>query len=157
MTKSELGRSRTFASLRFAGDGLDPDRMTEVLRTAPTLAYRKGEVFKRSRGHQVRGRTNLWLLSSKGRVQSLELSDHLKFLLGILFPGASDEVAERLRGMLRDGRIKADVSCFWAGLPGMMPPAVPEQVRAALASLPAEIETDFVTDCDAEGDGGSAD
>lgn len=145
-TKSEPGAIIAFASLRFAGDGLDPSRITAILDIIPTLAYRKGEIFKRSRGHEVRGRTNLWLLSSKSRVQSSELSDHLEYLLTVLFPGGSDDRAERLRAMLRDGHVQADVCCFWAGSPGMTPPVIPEHVRVALTSLPAEIETDFVTD-----------
>lgn len=128
------------------GDGLDPSCVTEILFVAPTLAYRKGEIFKRSRGHEVRGRTNLWLLSSRGRVQSSNLSDHLEYLLAILFPDGSDERAERLRAILRGGQVEADIGCFWAGPPGMPPPIVPEHVRTALATLPAEIETDFVTD-----------
>lgn len=88
-TKSERGTLTAFASLRFAGEGLDPARVTEILHLSPTLAYRKGEIFKRSRGHEVRGRTNLWLLSSEGRVQSSELKDHLEYLLAILFPDGS--------------------------------------------------------------------
>ncbi len=85
-TKSEARTLKTFASLRFRGDRLDPGRVTAILGAAPTTAYRKGEIFKRSRGHEARGRTGVWLLSSNGHVSSPELDRHLRFLLAILFP-----------------------------------------------------------------------
>jgi hypothetical protein len=140
-TRSEA--SKTFASLRFKGDRLEPRRVTEILHADPTTAYRKGEVYKRSRGHEVRGRTGLWLLSSKGRVESSDLNDHLNYLLTILFPNSSDDRVEQLRELLRDGHIEADVSCFWFGKPGSFSPTIPEDIRAALERLPARIERDF--------------
>ena len=66
-TKSDPRTLTTYASLRFIGDRLEPSRLTELLREQPTTAYRKGEVYKRSRGCEVQGRTGLWLLSTKGR------------------------------------------------------------------------------------------
>lgn len=136
----------TFASLRFTGDRLDPGRLTEILRAAPTAAYRKGEVYKQSRGHEARGRTGLWLLSSKGHVNSSDLNEHLGYLLTVLFAGDSGDRVDRLRDLMRDDDIKADVGCFWYGGDGALPPVIPPRVRKAFARLPAAIETDFQTD-----------
>jgi len=52
-TKSGPKALDVFASLRFFGDRLEPRRISEILNTIPTLAYRKGEVFKKSRGTDI--------------------------------------------------------------------------------------------------------
>jgi Domain of unknown function (DUF4279) len=118
---------------------LGPERITRILGVEPTLAYRKGEVYRRDgRGHAVRGRTGLWLLSSEGRVQSSDVIEHLRFLLAILFPST-----DPLRELLRDGDIEADVPVFWHGAPGSPRPTIPDEVRAAFRRLPAKIEQDF--------------
>jgi hypothetical protein len=139
--KSEA--SKTFASLRFKGDRLEPSRVSDILHVDPTTAYRKNEVYKRSRGHEVRGRTGVWLLSSKGHVESSDLSDHLRYLLTILFPDPSSDRVDQLRKMLRDGHVEADVSCFWFGKPGSFRPEISNDIAAAFERLPARIDTDF--------------
>jgi len=145
--KPESGTLKTFASLRFRGEALEPDRVTAILDAAPTTAYRKGEVFKQSGDHKARGRTGLWLLSSEPHAASADLDAHLRYLLAILFPPNSEERIQRLRDLMREDRLEADVNCFWYGRAGAEFPMIGEDVRAAFASLPATIETDFHTDC----------
>jgi hypothetical protein len=145
-TRSKPGTLLTYASLRFTGDALEPNWISDLLGTEPKTAYRKGEVYKVSRGHEVRGRTGLWRLSSKGAVDSADLNEHLAYLLAILFPANSEELVDRLRALMHDKGIEADVSCFWYGEHGAQPPVVPEDFRASFARLPATIETDFDTD-----------
>jgi hypothetical protein len=145
-TKSEPGTLVTFASLRFSGDRLEPALLTEMLNTAPTTAYRKGEIYKRSRGREVRGRTGVWLLSSEGRVDSLDLNDHIKYLLDIIFPSGSDDRLKPLQHIVREDGVEADIGCFWHGEHGARPPVITDDIRARLARIPAEIETDFDTD-----------
>jgi hypothetical protein len=113
---------------------------------APTTAYRKGEIYKRFRGHEARGRTGLWLLSSKGRIDSLDLNDHLDYLLGIVFSDASEKRLQQLQVLLRECRLEADAPCFWYGERGAQPPVIRDDVRVRLARIPAEIEPDFDTD-----------
>jgi hypothetical protein len=125
------------------GDRLDPKEITEVLRVTPTKAYRKGQVYKHSRGREVRGRTGVWLLSSKGHVQSSDLNAHLNYLLGVLFPGNSNDRASSLRDILRAERLEADVPAFWYGTPGAHAPSIRDDIREAFARLPAQIEADF--------------
>jgi hypothetical protein len=142
-TKSSPGTLKAFASLRFRGDRLEPDRLTEILGNTPTLAYRKGEAFKRSRGQEARGRTGLWMLSTEKHISSIELDEHLRYLLAMLFPADTRGRLDRLRELMREQQIAADVSCFWYGEAGAEAPVIAEDVRSALARLPAEIETDF--------------
>jgi hypothetical protein len=37
---------RAFATLRFAGDALDPNEISRVVKEQPTKAYRKGETYR---------------------------------------------------------------------------------------------------------------
>lgn len=136
----------TYASLRFSGDRLEPDRITAILGIPPSLAYRKGEVFKRSRGHDIRGRTGLWLLYSKGGVASLDLNDHLQHLLAVALQKRGERALAELRHYMREADVEADVGCFWYGEHGARPPVIREDIRERFACLPAEIEEDFDTD-----------
>jgi hypothetical protein len=78
-------------------------------------------------------------------VQSSDLNDHLRYLLGILFRRGSGEKVSRLRDMLRDGHIEADINCFWYGARGAPYPTIPNEIYAALDRLPARIQKDFHT------------
>ena len=44
MTNSE-NTTRAFATLRFAGDALDPEEISRIVKEEPTRAYRKGETI----------------------------------------------------------------------------------------------------------------
>ncbi len=147
-TNSETGAVRAHASLRFMGDALDPGEITAIVGVPPTLAYRKGEVYRRSRdgAKEARGRTGLWLLSTRGQVEGADLGRHLSYLLGVLFPPGGDDRLDRLRDLMRAKGIAADVGCFWYSKRGAQPPVISEEVRQAFARLPACIETDFDTD-----------
>jgi hypothetical protein len=145
-TKSKAGTLVTNAGLNFAGDRLEPDRITALLGVQPTIAYRKGEVYKRSRGHDARGRTGLWRLTTRRRLESTELNDHFAYLLELLFPDGSTKFVEPLRALMREFGLEADIDCFWYGEHGATPPEIPEETRAAFARIGAAIETDFQTD-----------
>jgi hypothetical protein len=47
-TKSD-NATRAFATLRFAGDALDPDEITRIVKERPTRAYRKGQKYRSGR------------------------------------------------------------------------------------------------------------
>jgi hypothetical protein len=145
-TKSEAGTLSAFAGLNFAGDRLDPTRITQVLGVEPTISYRKGEVYLRSRGREARGRTGLWRLSTDKLINSHDLNQHLTHLLDIMFPGGSTKFVEPLRALIREYDLEADIDCFWYGEHGATPPEIPEETRAAFAKIGATIETDFQTD-----------
>ena len=133
----------TFATLRFSGDRLDPGRITSALRRQPTLAYRKGDAYRTNRdGRQTRGRTGVWLLSTRRMFPGSPLIDHLAYLASIL----PNDVRSAVHRVMQEDGIEADVSCFWHGRSGAEPPSIPTDIAAVFAELPAQIELDFDTD-----------
>ena len=87
---------RAFATLRFAGDALDPDEISNVVKARPTKAHRKGEIYRPSpRSPEVTGKTGIWYFSTRRKIQSNDLSDHLNILERLISPFGD-----------RDGRLK---------------------------------------------------
>jgi len=146
----KIAPQKVFATLRFSGDRLDPDRISDILRVQPTKSYRKGErYFAGPRAGHLAGHTGIWLLATDDFVASADLNRHLGYLTSLIFRGAADHNKDRLAGlrelMARDG-ITAHVSCFWHGEPGEQPPSILPEATVKLRDLPADIETDFDTD-----------
>lgn len=142
-------RSRpAFATLRFAGDALDPEEISRLLDISPTHAYRKGESFSPGpRTPRVVGRTGVWYLSTDRAVSSPALADHLHYLVRLLMPEPdSDGRLRRLHELMRRARLEAHVTCFWRGGKGEPEPPIPPDVAEIFGRLPADIETDFGTD-----------
>jgi len=52
----------------------------------------------------------------------------------------------RLRELMRRARLEAYVTCFWYGGEGEPEPTIPPDVAEIFRRLPADIETDFITD-----------
>jgi hypothetical protein len=135
---------KTYATLRFAGDELDPADISALLTVAPKRAHRKGAIFYAGpRAGKLTGRTGIWYFDTRDLARR-DLSDHLRCIVKLLYPepGNLDRV-NKLREVMERERATAHVSCFWFGKRGAPPPAIPDEIRAALAGLPAEIETDF--------------
>jgi hypothetical protein len=135
----------TFATLRFSGDRLDPDRITALLGVQPTKAHRKGERYLAGpRAGYVSGRTGVWVLATDSTIKSLELHQHLEHLVNLIFREPDrEERLMRLHDLMSRDEVRADVSCFWRGRPGAQPPSVSMDVVSRFNELPAEIETDF--------------
>jgi Domain of unknown function (DUF4279) len=147
MTKSteEVLQNTAFATLRFRGDRLNPDRITAILGVRPTKAYRRGErYFAGPRAGHVTGRTGVWVFATDSIVEGPELDRHLEHLVEVIFraPNCAKRLKQLHELMSRDG-VEADVSCFWRGGPGTRRPVVPAGVINKLDQVPAEIETDF--------------
>src|SRR5438034_5359807 len=138
-------RTKAFATLRFCGDRLDPDRITAILGVQPTKAYRKAERYLAGpRAGYVTGRTGVWALASDDVVAGADLDRHLGHLLDVIFAGPDrEERLKHLCQMMSRDDVKADVSCFWRGGPGNAPPLVSTDAIRKFHQLPAEIETDF--------------
>src|SRR5205823_2255538 len=78
---------RAFATLRLAGDALDPDEISRAVKEQPTKAYRKGQTFRSGpHGPDVTGRNGVWYFSTKRKVMSKNLTDHLDVLEGLVAP-----------------------------------------------------------------------
>jgi hypothetical protein len=135
---------KVYATLRFAGNELYPAQISAVLPVAPMRAHRKGETFCAGpRAGKLIGRTGIWYFDTRD-LASRDLGDHLRRIVELLYPehGNVDRV-NKLRNVMGREHATAHVSCFWFGAPGARPPTIPDDVRTALARLPAEIETDF--------------
>ncbi len=55
---------RSVASIRFAGDALNPEALSADLGCSPTLSYAKGDVRPKKRGAVV-WQSGMWLLEAK--------------------------------------------------------------------------------------------
>jgi Domain of unknown function (DUF4279) len=146
-TKSD-NRSRAFATLRFAGDALDPDEISRVVKEQPTRAYRKGQRYRPGpHGPEVTGKTGVWYFSTRRKIPSKNLADHLDALVRLISPFADDGKRLReLREIMERESLRAHVTCFWRGPPGTNEPSISSVVSEPLYRLPADIEVDFATE-----------
>ena len=145
----KIAPQKVFATLRFSGDRLDPDRISDILRVRPTKSYRKGErYFAGPRAGHLAGHTGIWLLATDDFVASADLNQHLGYLTSLISraPDHDEDPRARLRELMARDGITAHVSCFWHGEPGEQPPSIPREATVKLRDLPADIETDFDTD-----------
>ena len=141
---------RAFVTLRFAGDALDPDEISRVVKEQPTKAYRKGQTYRSGpHGPDVTGRTGVWYFSTRRKIPSKDLVDHLNALDRLIAPfGDQYNRLKELRDIMQRRNLQAHVTFFWRGPPGTEHPSVPSVAIAALQRLPADIEPDFATeDC----------
>ena len=141
---------RAFATLRFAGDALDPDEISRAVKEQPTKAYRKGETYRSGpHGPDVTGRTGVWYFSTREKILSKDLADHLNMLERLVAPfGDQDSRLKELRDIMERRNLQAHVTFFWRGPPGTEHPSVPSAATTALRRLPADIEPDFASeDC----------
>ena len=147
MTNSESA-SQVFATLRFAGDALDPDEISRVVGQQPTRAHRRGQRYKPGpRSPEVTGKTGVWYFSTKRNVPSKDLRDHLDALVSLVLPAADEDKRLReLRDIMERRNLQAHVTCFWRGPLGVDQPSIPAVVTEALGRLPADIEADFANE-----------
>jgi hypothetical protein len=129
---------KAFATLRFAGDRLDPDQISRILHIQPTKITKKG----------VQGRqSNIWYLSTDKLIPGSELMDHIGFLLYLLFPAPGDlNRVIALRDLLKRRNLESHVTCFWHGKSRARKPVVPDVVHKLFELISAEIQTDFDSD-----------
>lgn len=140
---------RTFATLRFAGDGLDPDEISRVVKERPTRAYRKGQTYRSGPyGPDVAGRTGVWYFSTRRKIFSKDVVDHLNALDRLIAPfGDQDNRLKELRDIMDRKNLQAHVTFFWRGPAGTYP-SIPSAATATLRRLPADIESDIaIEDC----------
>jgi hypothetical protein len=137
----------TFATLRFSGDRLEPESVTAIVGTAPTLSYRKGETYRTGpSGEKAKGRTGVWYLSTRRIVTSRQLADHLDHILNVISPSTGPDHVPALRDLMANDELEAEMSCFWHGTAGALAPDIPAGIRKAIEHLGATIELDFDTD-----------
>jgi hypothetical protein len=147
-TTSSENTIRAFATLRFAGDALDPDEISCVVEGEPTRAYRKGQRYRPGpRSPKINGKTGVCYFSTKRKIPSKDLTDHLDALVRLIFPFADkDKRLRELRDIMERENLRAHVTCFWRGPSGANRPSISSVVTRELQRLPADIEVDFATE-----------
>ena len=100
--------------MRFAGDALDPDEISLVVKEQPTKAYRKGQTYRSGpHGPDVTGRTGIWYFSTRRKVPSNDLSDYLNALERLIAPfGDQDNRLKELRDIMDSKNLQAHVTFF---------------------------------------------
>ncbi|MGK9232918.1 DUF4279 domain-containing protein [Inquilinus limosus] len=97
--------SQTAATLRFFGDDLDPDELTRLLGSEPSVGVRKGETFRyhQSARRDVQARTGSWRL----RVERRSPGDLDGQIIELLSPLCQDLAVWRDLS----ARFEADIFC----------------------------------------------
>ena len=125
---------RAFATLRFAGERLDPDQISQLLHIQPTK-------IKSKNGN---GSQTIWYLSIDKLIPGNDLMDHVGFLLYLLFPAPGDlHRLIALRDLLKRRNLESHFTCFWHGKSRARKPVVPEVVRKLFELISADLQTDF--------------
>ncbi len=120
--------AETYATLRIYTGEMLPARVSAVLRLEPSELLLKDE---------GRARLNGWFLSSKGRVESLDVRHHVDWLLDQIVP-----VQTELRELQSQPGAWMDVFCYWRSTQGHGGPSLnPKQMRL-LADLNLQIGFD---------------
>jgi hypothetical protein len=94
---------RTVASLRFFGDYLDPDELTDLLDGQPTFGIKKGGTWLTNRGNEKIAGNGSWRLNVASRTNG-DLDGQIVELLSAL---SHDLVVWRSLA----ARFKADIFC----------------------------------------------
>lgn len=148
--KADPNAARAFATLRFAGDRLDPGQITEALHARPTLAYRKGEPYPIGSGRKRIGKTGLWIFSTDGLFPPHEVSTHLAAIAGLIAGDPKRPTADKkfrlIRQIVEEQSLSPVVTIFWHGPHGATPPVIRSTFRNLITMIHGEVEEDFDVD-----------
>ncbi len=128
--------ARTYATLRVFSTRRTPEELSDALGVAASDSYATGEPFGRT--GQTR-QTNAWFLTSDGKVDSLDLSRHIDWILDRISDGS-----QALPMLIAEGAT-ADLFCYWESKSGHGGPEFsPSQMgRLAAIGLPLAIDVYF--------------
>jgi hypothetical protein len=144
---SDPAAVHAFASLRFAGDGLNPDEVSDVVRVEPTLAYRKGERYPIGAERDGVGQTGVWMVSTEGRFPEHDLRPHLEAVAHLIAIDpkhpARDERVTTLRDMVERRGLTPVVTVFWHGPPGARLPTIQTWFKELVGRINGEVDEDF--------------
>ncbi|WP_235516581.1 DUF4279 domain-containing protein [Caballeronia cordobensis] len=127
------------ASFTISGDAVIPQVWTRYFQHDPDIAVAKGDAINdpTGEGRDLRRRTGVWGISSKGKVQSDLLEPHLRSLIERLRLPRADlrEVIEQQGGIVR-------FFCFWVNESGDRVPDIPDDIRTMMEAMGGTIEID---------------
>jgi len=91
----------------------------------------------------------IWYFSTRHKIQSSDLADHVDALERLISPFADqDGRLKELREIMERRNLEAHATLFWRGPAEAPRPSIPSAATAALRRLPADIEPDFANeDC----------
>jgi hypothetical protein len=98
----------TRAKLLIYSEDISPYDISVLISLNPTEKRKKGDSITNSIGRTRIHKSNLWILSSEGIVESLNLGDHLDWLLQQLI-----QSKEKILLLQENKTIKMRISCVW--------------------------------------------
>jgi hypothetical protein len=135
----------TFATFRIGKDTLVPEDLSRELGLEPSGAHRNGDLmYPRNPTSDLRQRSGLWSLCTKGRVDSHDVRRHVDWLLDRLDPKAA--VLARLG---REG-CAMDIFCYWCSAAGQGGPMLDPGQMGRLARLGLPILFDVYSSDEAD-------
>jgi hypothetical protein len=133
--------ARSVATLRLAGDELDPEEISRLLGTEPDAAQRKGEELRGKRGIRV-AKSGLWRLSATP-AEPEGLDSQVEELLGKL-----SQDLDVWRNL--SSRFRVDLFCGWFMKQGNEGVCISPATLHALGSRGIELGVDiYAPDTDA--------
>src|SRR5713226_10670143 len=97
----------THASLGIFHDDLDPEEITRLLGLQPTRGWKRGEPRNPRARTPIPAKFGVWLLSTRGIVQSRDVRRHIDWLLDRAEPRGA------VFKMLHERGCRTDLRCFW--------------------------------------------
>jgi hypothetical protein len=148
ISSARSGTIRTFATLRFVGDALEPEEISNIIKAKPRRAHKKGGVYRPGpQSPEVTSKTGIWYFSTRKKIRSSDLADHINALeMLVCSPAYQDDRLGELYDIMKRRKLQAHATLFWHGPPGAQPPAIPPSATASLRRLPADIQEDFATE-----------
>ncbi len=121
-----------YASINIYSDSVPPDEITRMLSVDCDRAVFKGKEIRSG----VVAEQHAWIYTSKDRVTSEELNDHLEYLLNII-----DDNSFQLQSIdEKDSWMR--IFCFWESPNGNGGPIIPSKMIKRLAEFPFDLEFD---------------
>jgi hypothetical protein len=128
---------RTYAALLIYPEVIKPAEISERLGVAPTRQSVKGVDEATPSGKVRPAPKSLWMLSSEGQVDSLDVRRHLDWLIERLMPARQKLLELQLVPGTRMG-----VNCIWWSAHATGGPTVWPEQMSALAELGLELSFD---------------
>lgn len=126
-------KRRVYASINIYSDSYDPDHISKLLSTDCDRCIKTNEKIREN----VFAKQNAWIYTSRDKVISEDINDHLLFLLKILDISAVEELRKVVSG---SGWMR--ILCFWESINRNGGPTITNQILQKLAKYPLDLEFD---------------